>query len=290
VPPLILDYTSTVSSRNSDWEGAPFLVGRYPDPVVQRFVRSTNNGRCPHCEHEVRKSHITGYVASGRRRERERALSIRVHGCTWCGWWLDNVEHFDPKNDGRFTYEIGTLSVLTQFEAGKQDLPLPVLARELERRPNVLYDIHSKKFEQLVGAICSEFSRVKAHVVGRSGDRGIDVVLLDGERRVAIQVKRRLDETRSEGVREVREFLGAMVSEGFRRGILVTTADHFTPAALATRDRAVELNAVDEFELVDVRRFYEMFRAKGERLPWINRIASLKRKLAGRGLKYDSMD
>jgi hypothetical protein len=80
----------------------------------------------------------------------------------------------------------------------------------------------------------------------------------------------------AEGVRVVREFLGAMVSEGFRRGKLVTTASRFTRAATATRDRAIAKAAIDEYDLVNADMFYEMFKSNTQRFPWSRRVDELR--------------
>jgi hypothetical protein len=247
--------------------------------------------KCPYCEHEVTTTNEVGCIniSGNALPERlKRQLKIKLWGCTGCGWWSENIEYFDPTRGGEpFEYEEGTLAVLRQFKAQDPTLPLSALTLELRKHPKILYDLNSQKFEQLVAAVFSDFSKVEAKIVGRSGDRGVDVILLDGDSRVAIQVKRRMDADTSEGVSIVREFLGAMVSEGFRCGKLVTTASRFTHAAVATRDRAIARRAVDEFDLVDGRKFYDMFKSTNQRFPWSRRVDEIQKHWRDRGVQFN---
>ena len=49
-----------------------------------------------------------------------------------------------------------------------------------------------------------------------------------------------------------------MVLKPMRHGFIVTTAHHFSAEAKSSADRAITLDMVDTFELVDIRRFLDM--------------------------------
>jgi hypothetical protein len=288
----ILDYSTSISERNSHFEREPLRSGPFQHTVIL-FQDVYKRRQCPHCEQKIETGSAEGVVdvskgGTGPLAERfQRQLRIKLWGCTGCGWWLENVEHFAPERAGApFRYEEGTLATLRRFEVRDRSVPLSALKLELRKHPEILYDLHSHKFEQLVGAVISEHYKVDAKIVGRAGDRGVDVILLDGDSPVAIQVKRRMDADAAEGVLEIREFLGAMVAEGYRRGKLVTTAARFTAAAVATRDRAVARGAVQEFELVDVRRFYELFKSNREGFPWSGRVDEIQDQWRARGVRF----
>lgn len=129
--------------------------------------------------------------------------------------------------------------MLRKFDISDGQLPLELLKKELVKRPRIVYDIHSKKFEELVGSVFSDFYETTVRLIGRRGDKGIDLIYLDGPNPIALQVKRRQDPHKVEQVALVREFLGAMLTEGFNHGTIVTTAQRFSKGSYETRDKAV---------------------------------------------------
>jgi len=142
---------------------------------------------------------------------------------------------------------------------------------ELAKRPEILYDIHSKKFEQLVADVVGDYYDTEVTIIGRTNDGGIDLVYLQGDVPTAIQVKRRKRPDKVETVLLVREFLGALMLEGFTKGKIVTTSSRFSKGSYRTKEKALRLGLVEQFELIDANRFYEMFRFHQQnniRFPW----------------------
>jgi hypothetical protein len=121
------------------------------------FRSAYGRRECPHCKHQVETTSVQGSVnvsENSRRENFQRQMWTRLYGCTGCGWWTENSEYFDPNRGGApFVYEVGTLAILRKFDAEDPALPLSALTLALRKRPKILYDLRSEKFEQLVGAL-----------------------------------------------------------------------------------------------------------------------------------------
>jgi len=169
------------------------------------------------------------------------------------------------------------IAVLKQFDVSDASLPLAALRRELTRRPSVLYGINTRKFEELVASVVSDYRDCEVHLVGRTSDGGIDLVYMDGDVPTAMQVKRRESPDAAETVVLVREFLGAMLLSGFTRGAVVTTAHHFTRGAKLARAEALRRGLVLEIDLIDCSRFYGLFKShcSVKRYPWEEQMENL---------------
>ena len=90
--------------------------------------------------------------------------------------------------------------------------------------------------------------------VGQPCDGGKDVILIEaGGDSWLISVKRRQSLSAIEGVETIRNLLGTMVIEGARKGIVVSSADHFSYWAYDAIGRAAEqgfvLDVVDRGKL-----------------------------------------
>ncbi len=80
-----------------------------------------------------------------------------------------------------------------------------------------------------------------------TGDHGIDLIIQNGRDKAAVQCKRWTD-TIGEPV--IREFYGALLHSGIRRGIVVTTSTFSVQAKLFIRDKPVQL--LDLTDLLDI--------------------------------------
>jgi len=80
-----------------------------------------------------------------------------------------------------------------------------------------------------------------------TGDHGIDLIIQNGRDKAAVQCKRWTD-TIGEPV--IREFYGALLHSGIRRGMVVTTSTFSIQAKLFVRDKPVQL--LDLTDLLDL--------------------------------------
>jgi restriction endonuclease Mrr len=137
------------------------------------------------------------------------------------------------------------------------------LRNALLANPALIDAVSTKKTEQLVGSVFADFFNCDARVVGRSGDGGIDLVLVLADSEIAVQVKHRDQGShhwRAEPVATVREFLGATILSGHRRAVFVTTAQRFSRGAEEAAVRAVTTGHVTQYELFDASALFDALR------------------------------
>lgn len=257
----ILDYSQGRTNRGSIWDTVSFS-----NPTARALYDHFHKTKeCPYCHHPT-KEVLSIYRSLDEFDDDSR--SIRLWGCLNCGWWSQNRTNFELNG---WSHEIRSVGILRTFDISDSQLPLAALKMELTKRPEILYDIHSKKFEQLVADVVGDYYDTEVTIIGRTNDGGIDLVYLQGDVPTAIQVKRRKRPDKVETVLLVREFLGALMLEGFTKGKIVTTASRFSKGSYRTKEKALRRGLVEQFELIDANRFYEMFRFHQQnniRFPW----------------------
>lgn len=186
----------------------------------------------------------------------------KVFRCSSCGWWEVNIEHFDSAGpEGNFN-EANYRGVLRAYNPDDIKIPIQVLRQELLRRGDVIYQIHDKKMEQLVASVLKDFyPGCEVSLCGKTGDGGIDLIILLSDTPMAVQVKRRTRPNSVERVEAVRAFLGASLLRGYEHLLYVTTADRFTGGpygAQTEAEIALQRKLVKQFHLINRRRFFDM--------------------------------
>jgi len=109
--------------------------------------------------------------------------------------------------------------------------------------------------------LCDSWGPCEVRLVGKVGDEGIDLILVMGEsQEYLVQVKHRENARRGEGPRVVRELCGVLLGKGKTKGVVVTSAPHFTKGAIdASEIKTRPLgDQVYEIELVDGKEFSAM--------------------------------
>lgn len=248
----LLDYTLSLGEKATIWD-RPFSFIPEAESLYSYFRRTS---KCPYCRtktQEVMSVHrLIEYELSS-----DRSIAEKIHGCRNCGWWIFNRSdiEYDYREEAK-----RRVAVLREFKIDDKELPLATLKKELQKKPNVLYNIHDKKFEELVASILQDFYQVEVRVIGKRNDGGIDLVYVQNDEPFAIQVKRRLSADKIETVSLIREFLGALILQGFKKGKVVTTATKFSSGAEKTKNEIVQKGLLQEFELIDFSQFVEMFK------------------------------
>jgi hypothetical protein len=210
--------------------------------------------RCPHCDAildcSTHEPHLPGGVM--------RFITTRI--CRNCGWW-DAEEELKVRQEEQSThYEAPSIhrrAILRQFDVAGCDVPIGSLREYLVRHPHSLTHISPRALERLVADVFRETMHCEAIHVGGPNDGGIDIVLIDGDRRYVVQTKRRMGGA-AEGVAGIREFVGAMVLAGELRGLYVSTAPRFSPSAIAAAGLAAERGLVEYIDLVDPKRLIDV--------------------------------
>lgn len=181
--------------------------------------------------------------------------------CPTCGWWSSESGESTGSDsvDSWVQWNTITYAVLKALKASAKDLPLQVLESALTNRPDLLYAIHDKKLEEFVASVMTDFyPGCEVALCGRSGDHGIDLIVIDCDVPIAVQVRRRMSPDNVETVYPVREFLGASLLRGFHELIYVTTS-RFTRGAVVAASDAVARELVTRYDLVDADRLRSMF-------------------------------
>ena len=146
------------------------------------------------------------------------------------------------------------------FNIDDKNLPIDVLTSELQKRTDLLYHIDPYKLEELSQSILKGIYDCQVHHVGKTGDGGIDLIVLDGDEPILVQIKRRQNPNHVELVKNVREFVGTLFIEGKRRGIYISTADKFSKGSKETADKLLRQRKLDYFELIDYQKLCSLIK------------------------------
>lgn len=184
-----------------------------------------------------------------------RNCFFRVALCGRCGWWYV-VENTNIDNENTAAVYAG---ILQRFDLGSTTVPVQVLQAELPKNLKLIDGIHPKKMEDLIGHILAGVFDCEVHQLGYTRDGGVDLILLHSDQPVAVQVKRREDQSRTEGVSGIREFLGAALLRDFRHLIYATNVERFSPAATEAAKMAVEKGLVDRYDLISLDILQSLF-------------------------------
>ena len=211
--------------------------------------------------------------------------------CPQCGWWILNEGKGEtqPLEKGIRQIRFG---LLKSFKEQDINLPLSVLENELNKRKEILYHIHPSKFEQLVSSILSDFFNCDVEICGKTGDGGIDLIVVNKDKPIAVQVKRRTKPESVELVSEIREFLAAAMLSDFRSAIFVSTASRFSREAQKTAQKAQQKGLIQKFELFDMNKFLEIYKITKFSDPqkyspaWINYLAEELREPVLESFRY----
>ena len=236
-------------------------------------------GCCPHCDSvtkEVFATDFSKYFDDDPEYHDpclDEHYNLRVWNCP-CGWWdilRDGNSGHDSIDPPYSLYPIWRHGILKLFDVSDQNLPIPVLRTELQKKGELLHHIHPDVMEDLVAGVFSDFfGKCSATVCGRSGDGGVDVIIVEKNKPVAIQVKRRVNPTKAEPVNLIREFIAALQLGDFTTGYYVTTSDRFSSSATDTAKLAVKKGLVESIELINKQRFLGFLNETNSsmELPW----------------------
>ena len=188
-----------------------------------------------------------------------------ILACDKCGWWCQCDVGFN--RDGFFEWE-RVPAALRTYQVADIDVPVQALRREITGNSRLLAELNPTKMEQLVGSILSDYMDCEVVHVGRTGDGGIDLLLLNSDKSYVVQVKRRIKQG-GETVSAIREFIAATLLYGHRRGIYVTTTRYTRPAAEAAA-KAKELGIIEKLHLIDQEAFLRLLRLVSAKTlpPW----------------------
>ena len=202
---------------------------------------------CPFCQTKL----IRRYEEFGVDDYYKEEFTWESWACLACGWWWEGTlpEH----SFSRGVTKAAILKVSSAPESLVQGID------EVRKNSAKLFEMHPTKFELFVGDILSEFYKCEVVHCGKSHDGGMDLMLLDSDDGyTAVQVKRRANPKSVESVSLVREFRGALLLAGQDRGVIVTTAHHFSKEAEKASTPAPEHLVPQTIDLIDCRKLLEI--------------------------------
>lgn len=247
-----------------------FFPGNLGEQIVeyrQERLKLFGDGRyaeqCPYCRIGLETVHQDNREISpvfGR-------IFVRV--CTKCGWWESSDESSLEQGENNWyrSREVRRRALLREYSVGGSEVPLEALHQHIARHPHALSYTNPRHLEKLVGKAFSEAMDCEAIHIGGPNDDGIDLILVNGERQYVVQVKRRSAADAVESVQGIREFVGAMVLQGFVNGLYVTTAPRFSLRARRTARLAEDRRLVESIDLIDSSRLVDVCKLTNERQP-----------------------
>ncbi|MEU7524643.1 restriction endonuclease [Saccharothrix sp. NPDC042600] len=228
------------------------------------------SGQCPFCrikmlKHEFSLEDHPDEMPSFR-------AQASLSNCENCQHWEHvelRQETYDIRADLFDKHRLAIVNSKTrEFDTVAPAGTLEEIAQWFRRHPYLYNSVHPSYLEKLVAKVF-EASGAYADVkhVGRPDDGGVDVVLVESETSTwLVQVKRREHPDSVEPVSTVRNLLGTLVLGGSEKGIVVSTADHFSYRAR----EAVDIAARKDFvvRLIDRRAFDRLLATRLPKAPW----------------------
>lgn len=234
---------------------------------VQKFFH--NDKRCPFCSSQLEN------VFLGIRSEPKGGdlyESGKIYECKNCGWWTYKFrvsEDADLIDEVRSYYtDSRYYGIMKSYNITDKELPIEVLSAELKKKPDILYDINPYKLEELSQEILKGVYDCKVNHVGKTGDGGVDLLILEADEPILVQVKRRKNPNHVELVKGVREFVGTLFIEGQRKGIYISTAKRYSKGSKETAEKLIRNRKLDYFELIDYDKLCSLMGNINEKKPW----------------------
>lgn len=244
---------------------------------------------CPYCRHKLRVVTVEEWFDPIEGPDGQFTLDDTDHRGTlkWCKnclfwYWFGQANTMDYD----YWREIFSVSKVRQF---KEQLPegcTEELATQLRRNPELFHTVSPKHLEILVRDIFRlNYSHCESIHVGRPGDGGVDVLFIDADgEEWLIQVKRRGSPCAAEGASTIRNLAGTLLIKNKVKGIVVSTADHFSAAAYDAKHRLEKRRF--KIELWDKGILNRMLTSALPKQPWGVAVSRLTPKLQD---KIDAM-
>lgn len=234
---------------------------------VQKFFYSDRV--CPFCSTELKKVFL-GYNSSPRGGDIfEKGQVLECPNCNWWTYKLRFLEDTDLVDSVKAYYSDARYYGITKsYNVSDKMLPIEVLATELRKKPDILYDVNPYRLEKLSQEILKGVYECDVHHVGKTGDGGTDLVVLESDEPILVQVKRRENPNHVELVKGVREFVGTLFIENKRKGIYISTAKSFSKGAKEVAEKLLDNRQLDYFELVDYDKLCSLVSYVQDKKPW----------------------
>ncbi len=174
------------------------------------------------------------------------------------------------------------VSKLREFDGNLPEGCNDELALHIRSNPDLLHSFNPKRLEKFVADVFrANYTHAEVLHVGKPGDGGVDVLLIDADREQwLIQVKCRGSQKSSEGVKAIRDILGAMHLREARIGIVISTAERFSRPAQEAAFKAGKVRNPVTIRLVDKGIFNKMLDPVLPDRPWLHPISEVDEEIA----------
>ena len=201
---------------------------------------------CPFCKTELRElpeDWIFTAPKSG------NITSVAV--CAVCGWPRVVQLHIEFDSYGDYHTEYRAAGSLKELDVRDIRTPLFEVREILAARYSERFNIHPRKFEEVVGSVFESLGYEVA-VTNYRGDEGIDIILEGQEGFSGIQVKRHKNRIEAE---QIRSLAGALVLGGFIKGLFITTSNFRSGAEITAaryKSRGISIELMNSKRFLDV--------------------------------------
>lgn len=232
------------------------------DLIGINVFKGFENGLCPNCNSAFEKYSnikIDSLIINEKYYNSRNILFFCIH----CGWWQCKQE-FDWDNQ-KVNYAYQYHSILERIDISSNDVKISELKKHLSDHWNDRKLISASKAEELVKDILKEHLSCDVFYTTsnvNTPDGGIDLYVCHDNSTIqtAVQVKRRINRE-IESIQEVKNFVGAMVIEGFQQGIFVTTAERFTKPTYEIPEKLKKVQTKLHLDLIDGERLLEIMKS-----------------------------
>jgi len=275
----ILDYSSNFLTM---WEHLEDRDKYRLQPGAWAEVRTRSLGglypgtisTCPYCVAVMETIHRSRnqWNADNNRGDEK----IAFYFCRQCGYWSVEQEWNNKCTAGYYGEDYERIchnrATLKEFDVQSQVIPTETLKREVTKNPKLMYQISPHKMEDLIQQVFKDFYHCDVEHCGKSHDGGVDLFVLDAEKPILVQVKRRENPNAVEPVSLIRDLLGAMFIKDSKRGVFVSTADKFSVPSQKLRNELLTKGKLDYFELINFHRLSEILTLTGKNKnhPWLS--------------------
>jgi hypothetical protein len=221
---------------------------------------------CPFCGHLAQRALSRTRVPFGSVSGEKPRITARVRWCNNCLHW--RLSWYEQSHSEKDQYTFECVSQARLYTTHVPDGCAAELAQAIRRDPGLFHRIHPTNFEKFIADVWrANYKECEVFHVGQPTDGGVDVVFIDDDsQQWLIQVKRREKPKPGEGVETVRNLVGALVLNDSLRGIVVSTADHFTSKAIEAADTLTRTRY--KVELYDKGKLNRMLGAVLPEAPW----------------------
>lgn len=200
------------------WE--KYVGPRYDKIAHYELHRLLKFGTCPFCRSKM--SLLDKETQPG-----------NVYVCKECFYWGGRGTRgmFEGPLNGRGI--LGRMNIIENTD----EVPEDVLINHLAKHTDDIIKLTPKKAEKIVPVILKDYLKCEVKAIGGVKDNGIDALAIRSDRsKMIVQIKWREKNKGAEAVSVVREVGGTLLSRGIPSGLIISTKNKFSVAAVSEAD------------------------------------------------------